>query len=140
MDILLGQSSSLYQRLYSEGLINDSFGTDYNLEYSYGFSALGGNSKDPEKLADRIQAYMAKVQNEGLQQDDFERIRKKKIGSSLKYLNSPEYIANQFTRYQFNETNLFEIIPMLESIQFEDVVQRLQEHFIPEQFAVCIVK
>ena len=30
LDILLGQSSDLYGQLYEDGLINDSFGTDYS--------------------------------------------------------------------------------------------------------------
>lgn len=55
-------------------------------------------------------------------------------------MNSPEYIANQFTRYQFNELSLFEVVPTLEELTIEDINQRFKEHMQPEQFAVCIVK
>ncbi|WP_025028511.1 EF-P 5-aminopentanol modification-associated protein YfmH [Caldalkalibacillus mannanilyticus] len=140
LDMLVGPSSSFYQSLLEEGLIDDSFGADYNLEKSYGFSIIGGNTKNPELLSERVQTYIAEIQRTGLNRDDFERSRKKKIGSFLKYLNSPEYIANQFTRYQFNQLNLFEVLPTLERLTFEEVEQRLQGHFKKEQFAICIVR
>ncbi len=65
---------------------------------------------------------------------------KKKIGSFLRSLNSPEYIANQFTRYQFNEMNLFEIVPTLEALSLEELKAALEEHFQFERFTVCQVK
>lgn len=140
LDMLFGQSSSFYQELLDEGIIDDSFGFDYNLEQAYGFSMLGGNTKNPEELISRVKAYIDEVQRQGLEEVAFERSRKKEIGSFLKQLNSPEFIANQFTRYQFNQMNVFDVIPTLESISFNEIQNRLQEHFLPEQFAVCIVK
>lgn len=139
-DIVIGPSASFYQELLEEGLIDDSFGTDYNLEQSYGFSVMGGNSRDPEKLVEKIKDHLAQRVHSGLQELDFERSRKKKIGSFLRQLNSPEFIANQFTRFQFNQMNLFDVIPTLEGIQFADVEKRMREHIKPDQFAVCIVK
>jgi predicted Zn-dependent peptidase len=140
LDILFGPSSSFYQELLEEGLIDDSFGSDYNLEKSYGFSVIGGNTKAPDKLIQRVQEHVGKQLRNGLDRSDFERSRKKKIGSFMRALNSPEYIANQFTRYQFNELNLFDVLPTLEQLQFEEVANRFKEHAQESQFAACIVK
>lgn len=140
LDMVIGPSSNFYQELMDSGLIDDSFGSDYNLEKDYGFSVMGGNSKDPEQLVDKIQEHFKSIQNNGLNELDFERSRKKNIGAFLKSLNSPEFIANQFTRYQFNEMNLFHVIPMLEEITFADVQQRVKEHVNLDRFAVCIVR
>ena len=49
-------------------------------------------------------------------QADLDRVRKKKIGYFLRALNSVEYIANQFTRYAFNDMDLFDAVPALEKI------------------------
>jgi predicted Zn-dependent peptidase len=139
-EMLIGPSSSFYQELLEEGLIDDSFGTDYNLESSYGFSLMGGNAKYPDKLVDKIKARFGEIQHTGLNSQDFERIKKKKIGGFLKALNSPEYIANQFTRYQFNQLNLFDVLPTLEGLKYEDIEERFNNHIKPEQFTICIVK
>ncbi len=140
LDVLTGPSSSFYEQLMEEGLIDDTFGSDYTLEARYGFSIIGGNSKNPDLLVQKVQQHIEKVKQDGLDPQEFERNRRKKIGAFLTALNSPEFIANQFTRFQFNEMNLFDVIPVLEEIQFEDVSQRLHEHVQDEQFAVCIVK
>ncbi|QZT32964.1 insulinase family protein [Caldalkalibacillus thermarum TA2.A1] len=140
LEMIISPTSSVYEQLMEEGLIDESFGIDYNLEQKYGFSIIGGNSKDPDKLLERVQEVIAEVQMKGLSKADFERNRKKKIGHFLKALNSPEFIATQFTRYKFNHIDLFDIIPVLESLRFEDIEERLAEHIHEDQFAVCIVK
>lgn len=53
--------------------------------------------------------------------EDVERIKRKKIGFFLRALNSIEFIANQFTRYKFNDMNLFDVVPVLETITVEDI-------------------
>ena len=55
----------------------------------------------------------------GLSEESFKRTVKKKIGAFLRSLNSPEYVANQFTRYTFNEMNLFEVVSELEKLTFD---------------------
>ncbi|WP_134700435.1 EF-P 5-aminopentanol modification-associated protein YfmH [Ammoniphilus sp. YIM 78166] len=140
LDILLGQSSDLYQKLYEQGLINDTFGTDYSGETQYGFSVMGGDSPDPEKLVQLVTEGLEKAKTEGIKQDEFELNRKKKIGSFLRSLNSIEFIANSFTKYKFNETDLFQIVPTLEQISLEDVNQRLQDHIHESQLSISIVK
>jgi predicted Zn-dependent peptidase len=140
MDILLGQSSSLYQRIYNEGLINDSFGTDYNSEVQYGFSVIGGDTPDPEQLVKVVTQQLEEAKKTGITQDEFELNKKKKIGSFLRSLNSIEFIANQFTKYKFNDTNLFDIIPTLESIRLEDVNLRFKEHIDHQQLSISMIK
>lgn len=54
-------------------------------------------------------------------EEDVERIKRKKIGYFLRALNSLEFIANQFTRYKFNEMNLFDAVPTIEKLTVEDI-------------------
>lgn len=140
LDMVIGPSSNFYQEIMDAGLIDDSFGVDYNLEKDYGFSVMGGNTRDPERLINLIKEHFAGLLKHGLNQTDFERSRKKRIGSFLRSLNSPEFIANQFTRYQFNQMNLFDVIPMLEQLTFEDIEKRAKEHINLDRFAVCLVR
>lgn len=44
----------------------------------------------------------------------------------MRSLNSPEYIANQFTRYAFNGMNLFDVVPTLEKLTVEDLHKAFQ--------------
>jgi len=139
LDLLFGASTELYQKLYEDDLISDSFGHEYNSSPEYAFSAVGGDTKDPDALLARIREEVDKLKASGFREDDFERARKKKMGGYLRMLNSPENIAHEFTRYQFRGADLFKVLPVYESITLEEVNRRLQEHVDWNQLAVSIV-
>lgn len=133
LDILFGKSSEMYEKLYAEGLIDQTFSYDYTQEKDFGFSMIGGDSSDPDRLAEEISNYLLTCRNElPISEDILSRTKKKKIGSFLRSLNSPEYIANSFTRYAFHDSSLFEIVPVLESITLQDV-QEAAKQLIDEQ-------
>ena len=68
-----------------------------------------------------------------------ERVKKKKIGGFLRSLNSPEYIANQFTRYAFNESSLFDAFTVLEGLTVQDLQQVAKTLLVEEKMSVCQV-
>ncbi|MFC5712087.1 EF-P 5-aminopentanol modification-associated protein YfmH [Thalassorhabdus alkalitolerans] len=139
LELMFGQGSETYQQLYKEGLIDDSFSFDYTGEKTFAFSVIGGDTKDPDALAQKIQEAVRSMKQEGINEEEVERIRKKKIGSFLKQLNSPEFIANQFTRYLFNEMHLYDVIPVLEELTSKDLEAALTEHFGEDQCTISQV-
>ncbi|WP_280768917.1 EF-P 5-aminopentanol modification-associated protein YfmH [Salipaludibacillus daqingensis] len=140
LEMMFGQSSENYQTLYEEGLIDDSFSFDFTAEKGFGFSVVGGDTSQPEALAERIEGLIADFKEKPLDDKVIDRIRKKKIGYFLKAMNSPEFIANQFTRYQFNEMDLFDVIPTLESLKKEELLETMKDHFhLDTQMSVCLI-
>ncbi|MFP3391137.1 EF-P 5-aminopentanol modification-associated protein YfmH [Brevibacillus sp. SIMBA_040] len=140
LDLAFGTSSAVYERLYDSGLITESFDFDYSSEQDYAYTIIGGDTPDPERLVETIKVEIEQLKQAGIEQDDFERAKRKKIGNFLRSLNSVEFIANQFTSFKFNGNDLFSVVPTLESITREDAYERLKEHFVPEQIAVSIVR
>ncbi|PWA13564.1 peptidase M16 [Pueribacillus theae] len=137
MDLMFGQSSNNYETLYDEGLIDQSFFYDYSEEESFGFSVIGSNTDKPKELAHKLFDMVNQFRTHPLNEEDFLRIKKKKIGSILRSFNSLEYIANEYTRYQFNGMNLFDTTKVLESLTMEDIEEVLQQHFVEDAFTVC---
>lgn len=140
LDIMMGSSSPLYQQLYDDHLISDGFGFEFNSGKNYAFSVIGGDTKDPDQLVERIRAAVEEMKQTGFTESHFERARRKKIGGYLRMLNSPEAIANEFTNYKFRGSDLFSVLPVYESITLDEVNARLREHFDWEQLAVSIVE
>jgi predicted Zn-dependent peptidase len=140
MDTLFSPSSGLYRRLYDESLITDSFGHEFNSSEKYAFSVIGGDTPDPDRLLERVREELEPVLAQGVPEASFERSRRKKIGGFLRLLNSPEGIANEFTKYRFRGVNMFDILPIYESITKEEINDRLKQHFNWNQLAVSIVK
>ncbi|USB32031.1 pitrilysin family protein [Paenibacillus sp. YPG26] len=139
LDLLFGSSTDLYQKLYDQDLISDSFGHEYNSDPNYAFSAIGGDTRDPEELLRVITEEVNALVQTGFKPENFERARKKKIGGYLRMMNSPENIAHEFTRYKFRRGDLFEVLQIYESITLDDVNQRLKEHINWDQMAVSLV-
>ncbi|MNS14738.1 Peptidase M16 inactive domain protein [compost metagenome] len=139
LDLLFGSSTDLYQKLYDQDLISDGFGHEYNSDPNYAFSAIGGDTRDPEELLKVITEEVNTLIQTGFKPENFERARKKKIGGYLRMMNSPENIAHEFTRYKFRGGDLFEVLQVYESITLDDVNQRLKEHINWDQMAVSLV-
>jgi Predicted Zn-dependent peptidases len=139
LDLLFGKSSDHYQKLYDDGLIDETFAYDYTGENGFGFAMLGGDTSEPDKLAERVKDILLQFDPSSVKEEDLERIKKKKIGSFLRALNSPEFIANQFTRYAFNNMDLFEVTPQLEKITLEDLKNVAAEFIKEEAFTICQV-
>ncbi|MFB8734572.1 hypothetical protein ACEQPO_13725 [Bacillus sp. SL00103] len=51
-------------------------------------------------------------------------------------MNSPEYIANQFTRYAFLDMSLFDVVTVLEQIRLTDIQHILEEEIDEERMSV----
>ncbi|MGG1516780.1 pitrilysin family protein [Paenibacillus oryzisoli] len=140
LDILFSSSSDIYQSLYDDQLITDNFGHEYNCSEGYAFSIVGGDTKDPEGLIARIREEVEQRKAAGVDPIAFERSRKKKIGNFLRMMNSPESIANEYTKYRFRGIDLFDILPAYEQITLEDVNARFREHFDWSKLAVSIIR
>lgn len=140
LDVLFSPSSELYQELYDDNLISDSFGSEYNLAPDYAFSVVGGETKDPDELIARIRKGVNALLDSGISEEAFERSRRKKLGGFLRLMNSPESLANEFTKYAFRHIDLFDILPVYEELTLGDINNRLKEHFDWEQMSVSIVK
>lgn len=140
LDCLFSPSSSLYQELYDDNLISDSFGSEFNLATDYAFSVMGGETRDPDELIRRIKAALEQAQQNGIPEQDFERSRRKKLGGFLRLMNSPESLANEFTKYAFRDIDLFESSQVYEELTLADIDARLKEHFNWEQMSVSIVR
>lgn len=139
LDTLLGSSSPIYHELYDDNLISDSFGHEFNSSPDYAFSIIGGETRNPDELLERVRAAIEAAKVSGLNEQSFERTRRKRIGGYLRLLNSPEAIASEFTRYRFRGADLFQLVPIFEDITLAEANKRLREHFNWERMAVSIV-
>lgn len=139
-DMIFKRGSKLFEDLYMKGLINDNFGGGFSSQIDYGFTILGGDSKDPRKVKEIILEYIEKYKIEGLDKKEFERTKKKKIGNFLKYFDSVNFIANNFITYKFKDINLLDYLDVLKDVTFEEISERLKSHLNEENCVISIVE
>lgn len=122
LECLFGRASDFYTDVYENGLIDETYAFDFSLEKGYGFSLIGSDTPKPDELVKAIKERLADAEDGSIfKEEDVERIKRKKIGFFLRALNSLEFIANQFTRYKFNDMNLFDAVPTIEKLTVEDI-------------------
>lgn len=137
LDMTFGKSSEYYEKLYSEGLIDHSFFYDYTQEYGFGFGMVGSDTDKPDHLEEELKNILfAAREGKIVTEEKLNSIRKKKIGAFLRSLNSPESIANQFTRYAFNDMKLFDVVTVLESLTYDEVNKAVQEFIDEDRMSV----
>lgn len=132
MDAVFGKSSELYRELDDAGLIDHSYGYDYESAPWYSFAYVGGESEAPEQLVERIEEGIVKARRQGISREAFDRARRRKLGEFLRIFNSPEMLSFEFTHYLFQEADLYQVPTLMESLTPEQGQDRLELLFSPE--------
>ena len=140
LDIIAGKTSALYEELLSEGLINTVFDTEYFEGYGYSAHIFSGESHEYEKVRERIDGYLKRVIETGVNEDDFDRIKKKHYGSFIMSFNDIDAISNALIGAYFNGEGLFEQLSVLESVTVDDVNARLRNAFNLENSSMSVIK
>ena len=132
LDMLIGTSTDIYDKLYEEGLIDSSFGNYYTGERYYGYAIMTGQTQDPERVADSIFNEIVKRRSQPWEQEHFNRIKKKKIGEFIRLFNSLDSTCIQFVSMLFRDIQLLDYLERLESITYNEVKKEFNEIYRKE--------
>ncbi len=135
-DILLGESSPLYLRLYDEGIINTSFGGTYEMMPGIAYLYAGGECKEPQRVAAEIVGEAERLVREGVDTAFYERTRRASIGANLRGLNSFENIAVCLTEGYFHGYDPLRFPQMYDSITKEDVLRFLKDNIVENRMVL----
>ncbi len=131
--LLLGNTSQNYLKMYNDGLIDDSFGFEFSLDREFHFADFSGDTDQPEKAAEKVKEILLHFEeDQELSEENLTLLKKKMLGQYFQTLNSLEYIANQFTQSLFGDQTLFDLPEIIESIQLADVL-KVGRSFIKEE-------
>ena len=129
-DILLGDSSPLYLRLYDEGLINTSFGGSFEMLPGVAYLYAGGDSKDARRVKQEIEKEALRLVTEGVDEEFYERIRRASFGANLRGLNSFENIAVSLTEGYFRGYDPLLFPQVFDTITKKDIEDFLRENIV----------
>ena len=138
-DVLMGESSPLYARLYAEGLINGSFGAAFDLLPGASYVYAGGDSKDPQAVAEAILAEAQRLVSQGMDGDYYRRVVNANFGAALKALNSFESIAVSMAEGCFQGYDPYRFPEVYDSITVEDVLDFLRQNMTRDHMALSVI-
>lgn len=126
-EMLFGKSSALYNELYEENLINDSFSSGYEGELTYAFLSVSGESKDPDGVYNKIKERVDDIKKEGFSKEEFERAKRVCYGRAIKLLDSQESFANEFVRFALKDSDLLSYPKTVAEISEDEIKERLSK-------------
>jgi predicted Zn-dependent peptidase len=139
-DILFSKSGELYTSLIEHGLVSPGFSSCYSICQSFAFMELAGEADDPRAALDEILAFIAKTKKKGIDQADFERLKRVYYAEWVMSFDSVEDIAEDLFRCVCEGTQLFEYVNILNEITPDDVKCALDSFFDTSTMTLSVIK
>lgn len=140
-EILAGESSELYQRLYERGLIDAGFSVGYESVKDACLLSASGDSTDPEAVQRALLSEAAHIAKNGVDPAQFARLVKSALGRRTRDLDSFESICYLMGgSYYFDGVDYLRFPEVYASVTPEDVQRFLAETVQPERAALAVVR
>ena len=138
-DILFGDSSPLYSRLYEQGLINDSFGGNFDVLPGVAYLYVGGDSNDPHAVHAAVTEEAGRLAREGIDEDFYQRVRRAAYGQMVRSLNSFENIAIAQAEGVFHGYDYYAFPDVFASIAKADIEDFLRRNITAGRTALSLI-
>ena len=139
-DILFGDSSPLYNRLYEEGHINGSLGGSFDILPGAALLYVGGDARDPHYVSGEITQEAARLARDGIDEEFYQQIRRATYGQMLRSLNSFEDIAISIADGHFRGFDYYSFPDIFDSVTKEDIEDFLRRNITAEHSAISIIR
>ena len=138
-EALFGESSALYLQLYRQGLIDSSFGGGFDTVDGCAMLACGGDSDDPVAVRDAILARGEEIARQGIDQEDFLRMKRSAMGRRIRDLDSFDATCFRLCASRMSEFDYFRFPELYDSIRREEVQAFLAEVVRPEGCSLSVI-
>ncbi|WP_297196138.1 EF-P 5-aminopentanol modification-associated protein YfmH [uncultured Flavonifractor sp.] len=139
-EALLGSSSPLYAKLYSQGLINKNFGYGFELYPGCALMVAGGESRDPRAVRDAVLAEGERLAQEGIDPDLFQRLKKGVYGAKVRGLNSFEFTCISMAQSHFAGVDYFRFPELFDGITKETVEDGIRRWVTAQRCGLAVVR
>ena len=139
-EVLAGESSPLYARLYREGLIDKSFFVSYESYPGAAFLVMGGESRQLDQVAEAVLAEGARLRREKLDPDLFRRCKKAAYGSRIRALNSMDHVGVRLAEGKLKGYHYYRFADLYDTIALEDVQAFLDALICQKYAAISVVQ
>lgn len=137
-EILCGESSALYSKLYESGLIDADFSAGFESIKDACMLSASGDSRDPEAVYQAILEEAERINREGFEREQFDRLLKSALGRRTRDLDSFESISYRNCAYHFDGMNYYRFPEVYASVTPE-AVQEFISRVVRENRGVMAV-
>ena len=140
LNILLGDSSELYNEMYENGNLLGTPDFDYEFSDQYAHVLISGFANDPKEIEKELINKVNNLKENGINKDELDRIKKKIYGGYVSEYNDVSSIGRMFLADSMKNINSFEYIEKFTDITVEYVEKTLKEVFREENMILSVIK
>lgn len=139
-EILMGESSPLYTRLYEKGLIDADFSAGYEGLKGVSMLTAGGDSTQPQAVYEAILEEAARIRRDGVDPALFERLKKSALGRRIRDLDGFESICYRMCAYHFEGVDYFDFPEIFRAVNQEQVAEFLSRTVQEARAALSVIR
>ena len=138
-EVLFGEASELYLKLYGDGIIDSSFGGGYETIDGCALLNCGGDSYQPEQVRDAILAEAGRICENGIDKAAFLRLKRSAMGRRIRDLDSFDSTCFRLCAYEMTEFDYFRFPELYSAIEAEEVCAFIRQVVQPEGCSLSVI-
>ena len=120
-EVLFGESSPLYLKLYEAGIIDSSFSGGFETMDGCAMLLCTGDSDDPAAVREALLARAREIAEEGIADGDFLRLKRSALGRRIRGLDSFDSTCFRLCAYHFSDFDYFRFPEIYRQIRAEEI-------------------
>ncbi|WP_105957173.1 EF-P 5-aminopentanol modification-associated protein YfmH [Apilactobacillus quenuiae] len=140
LEILFSEDSDNYAYLYNNGIIDDSFGFDFDCNKNFNFAIIAGDTEYPNDFIMNIKKILINaISNLDNYIDELELIKREEIGQHILIMNSIEATANNLGDSDNNFVNLFDEVNLINNITIDNLKEYGSKFILDENIISNVI-
>ena len=138
-EVLFGESSPLYLKLYEEGIIDSSFGGGFETMDGCSMLLCTGDSEDPEAVRDALLSRATEIAAERIDDQTFLRLKRSALGRRIRGLDSFDSTCFRLCAYHFSDFDYFRFPEIYRQIEGTEILTFLAEVVQPQRCSLSVI-
>ena len=139
LNLLFGESSSLYKELYQDGNLFSSPSLSYEFTDSYAHILISESANDPEMVYTKFKNKIKEFKENKLDKNNFDRIKKMIYGEYIKEYNDITEISRMFLSDFMKGLDSFDYLEEIDGVDIDFVSQVLKQYFVDDKMVLSVV-
>ena len=131
-ELIVGDTSNFYSKLYDDGLINTGFSGEYLLGDDYLAIFFSGETNNPELVEKMLKQEIKDMRDNGIDVENFECIKNVLYGEMISGLERTETIANEMLASEMQGVKRYDEAEILVNLTVQDVQNTLANMLLEE--------
>ena len=138
-EVLFGETSELYLKLYEEGVVDGSFGGGFETIEGMALLTCFGDSESPETVREGILQAAKRLLDTGISEEDFLRMKRSALGRRIRDIDSFDGTCFRICAYHFSGYDYFDFPAVYREITAQDVLDFIKQAVTADRCALSII-